>query len=179
MELIFSDPTYDRSPEEGQRLLTELKRAVGELEETAEFRKRDIGHGADWPVILVILGGIFLLGEKINKNLDAWLSIARKLTTFIKWAKDKFGLARIDDNAALLIAINDVAESEQFNSLEIFGSQVIPFTQFPHNPEVLSKTPDALYIISVITDQKVIVYGIKSKGNIEFKKSFSTEWYEF
>ncbi len=180
MELIFSDPTYDSSPDEGQESLNELKRAIGELDNKAEFIEVDIGHGADWPVLLVTLGSIFLLGEKINKNLDAWLSIASKLATFITWAKDKLSLARIDKNAALLIAINNVVESEKFSSLEIIGNQTIPFSQFPNNPTVLSKTPDALYIISIIIDNyKIVVYGIKSKGNIEFKKTFSTEWYEF
>lgn len=179
MELIFSDPTYDSSPDEGQKSLNKLKRAIGELDNKVEFLEVDIGHGADWPVLLVTLGSIFLLGEKINKNLDAWLSIASKLATFITWAKDKLRLARIDKNAALLIAINNVVESEKFSSLEIIGNQTIPFSQFPNNPTVLSKTPDALYVISVQTNNKIIVYGIKSKGNIEFKKSFSTEWYEF
>ena len=53
------------------------------------------------------LGGIFLLGEKIQKNLDAWIAVAQRVVKLFDWLKAKYGLARVDESGALAIAIND------------------------------------------------------------------------
>lgn len=115
MELIFSDPYYDSDAWEEGKYAIELTNQLSEFDENVEVIDTDIGQGADWPVVLAKIfsdvdwsilltaagagaGGFFLLGEKINKNIDAWIEIGGKFKKLIEKCKP----TRIDENGALL-----------------------------------------------------------------------------
>lgn len=189
MELIFADQFYDSAEWEEGKFAKKLAADLSEYDDTVKTVTTDIGHGADWPVVLVKIfnnvdwvsflipagGGFFLLGEKINKNLDAWVEIGKKFKRLI----EKFRPTRIDENAATLMALNDVMENAG-GAIEFGASlQIVEFTPVPWGKGKLDKRPDALYLIIMRTSNKVFVYGIKSKGNIEFKHEFGTEWLQF
>lgn len=191
MELIFNDPYYDSAEEwEEGKYAKELAVELSEFDETIIAVDTSIGLGADWPVVLVKIfnnvdwasfltiagpSGLFLLGDKINKNIDAWLEIGKKLKKLAK----KLQPTRIDENAATLMALNDILENTGKKIDFSVSLEIIEFKLVPPGKSKLDKRPDALYLITVRIPGKVFVYGIKSNGNIEFKHEFSTKWYEF
>src|SRR4030066_1329496 len=119
MELLFSDPYYGTKDWREGRYASELTSVLAEFDPSNKATDANIGHGADWPVVLVDIfnqidwssfltlagaSGLFLLGDKINKNIDAWIEIAKKLNKLI----DKLHPARIDENAATIIVLNEL-----------------------------------------------------------------------
>jgi hypothetical protein len=187
MQFIFSDPYYDTESWDDSQYLQELETVLAEYDKNLVLHHADIGHGADWPGVLVEIyssldwkvvtgtsvASVFLLGEKINKNLDAWLSIGQKVSSLIQ----KFKPARIDEEAAICWVINELSINEtSLKDLEI-RLQVVPFSSGPSKSKLkLEAQPDNLYIISARTSTKVYVYGLKSNSKLEFKKEFDTDW---
>ncbi|ABE55533.1 hypothetical protein Sden_2253 [Shewanella denitrificans OS217] len=191
MQLIFSDPYYDTKKWDEAVFSNEIKNSLIQvIDEDLNVHYSNIGHGADCPSILVelfnsidwkaiagtSLVGAFLLGEKINKNLDAWTAIGKKVNAIIK----KFNPARIDEKAALAWVINDLAEKGQVQGIIELNIQVVPFTSGPCKTKLqLESQPDNLYVISVKLKNNVFVYGLKSNTKLEFLKEFDTFWNEF
>ena len=189
MELIYPDAPYDSSEWEEGKYSKELLSHIVKIDPEASVTDTDIGHGADLPVVLVEIfksvdwsqlftiagvSGFFLMGKKINENIDAWIEIGKKFGKLI----EKIKPARVDEKAAVLLIINDL----QGHNLLIGSSisvQIVEFTPVEWGKGILGKRPDSLYIISVRTDNKTIIYGIKSNMKIEFKHDFSTEWIDF
>jgi hypothetical protein len=92
-------------------------------------REANIGAGADWPAVALeaiefikdreaVLAGIalFFSGKKINENLDAWLSIGKKLSSSLKGFH--FVLNR---SASVFLAIfrNSEASGGHLQSIEL------------------------------------------------------------
>jgi hypothetical protein len=96
IKIYIPDGSYDN--QNYQKGLSELEASLKfkkELESRLQLsvRDADIGSGASFPSFLIelqehsiILSGIglFFLGEKINNNIEAWLSIGRKIAIFVK-----------------------------------------------------------------------------------------------
>lgn len=190
MELIYSDPYYDKEEWEDGRFYSELIRNLSEFDADVKGDQIDIGHGADCPAILIKIfnevnwdsfliasgAGIFFLGEKIHKNLEAWLCIFEKIRKVI----EKFHPSRIDENVAVLMAIKDFVKNGGHISELILSLQIIEFSPLKGcDLDKLCHRPDALYLITIKTSEKALVYGIKSNGRIEFSHSFETQWYNF
>ena len=190
MELIFSDPYYDTDAWEEGKYCAELAGTLAEFDEGVVAAETDIGHGADLPAVLVKIftsvdwssfltvaapGGLFLLGERINKNLDAWIEIARKFKRLL----EKFQPTRIDENGALLLVLQEIFELK-VDVQDISASvQVVEFTPVPWGKGTLDKRPDALYLVTTRIPGKVYVTGVKSNARIEFRHEYSTEWLDF
>ncbi len=189
MELIFSDALYDTADWEEGKYSKELFSHIVQIDPEASVTDTNIGHGADWPVVLVELfkgvdwsqvftvagvGGVFLLGKQINENIDAWIEIGKKIRKLI----EKMKPARVDEYAAILLVINDLKKMNLQNGASI-SVQVVPFTPVEWGEGILGKRPDSLYIISVRLEDRLIVYGMKSNMKIEFKHEFNTEWINF
>ena len=190
MELIFPDVLYGSPEWEEGKYSKELTSQLVYFDSGVSVTDTDIGHGADWPVVLVEIfknidwssflsvsgiGGLFLMGEKINRNLDAWTEVGKKLTQLIKKIKP----ARVDEYGAAVLIINDFLKTNrQAKELNI-SIQIIEFTPVSWGKGILGKRPDALYIITVKTDNKSIIYGMKSNMKIEFMHELSNEWIEF
>ena len=190
MEIIFNDPYYD-SENEGKDFTLELKARLAPFDSEAGIFGTDIGHGADAPAYLVQLftsvdwstlltasgvgvGATFFLGKKINENIDAWLEIAGKVKKII----DTLSPSRIDEHAATLIALKELEGTiESMAEISIY-LQLIEYSPVPWGKYKLDKRPDALYIVTVKSNRKAYIYGIKSNSNIVFSHEFGLEWYE-
>lgn len=114
------------------------------------------------------------MGKQINENIDAWIEIGKKLGKLI----EKIKPARVDEHAAVLLVINDLQRNNQLTDVSI-SVQIVEFTPVTWGQGILGKRPDALYIVTVKTENKTIIYGMKSNMNIEFMHELSTEWIEF
>ena len=82
MQLIFTNVSSNN----------ELQKKLEAYDSPSAIADVELGHGADFPGILVelfnnvdwklITGGtavgLFFLGDKINKNIDAWLEVFKK-----------------------------------------------------------------------------------------------------
>jgi hypothetical protein len=189
MQLLFSDRYYDSAEWEEGKFLREIASELATLDPRVEAYPAQIGHGADFPSVLVELfreldwstlltvagaGGLFLAGERINKSIEGWLGVAEKVQTLIR----KFKPIRIDESAAVLIVLNDLGP-EAARGLITLTVQIEPFDLTPWNEQRLSKRPDALYIITARAADTFHVYGLKSNGRVVFKHEFAVHWYEF
>jgi hypothetical protein len=190
MELIYSDPYYDQEVWEEGRFYRELIHNLLEFDADVQGYEINIGHGADWPAVLIKIFnevnwdsfliasgvGVFFLGDKINKNLEAWLCIREKIQKVIV----KLRPSRIDENFAALMAINDFIKNGGNSSELSLTLQIIEFSPLSGSNEgKLCYRPDALYLITIKTAGKALVYGIKSNGKLEFKYYFETNWHDF
>lgn len=192
MEIIFADPYYDSGNWVEGKYATELTKSLSEFDTNIQATNDNIGHGADWPVVSVEIfknldwasfltivgigtGGLFLLGDKINKNIDVWIDISKKFKKLI----GIFHPARIDENGAAIIVMNDLLETH-YDPLKItLFVQIVEFTPVPWGKSKLCRRPDALYLITARVPDAAFIYGIKSNTNIEFKHELRTAWHEF
>lgn len=189
MEIIYPDLYYDTKDWEDGKFRQDLMIELIKIDKDVEAKDVDIGMGADFPSVLVeifkkidwryLLGtgiaGVFFLGEKINKNIDAWKEIIGKFKLAIK----NFHPTRIDEKGALLLVLDDLAVfSEKAKEIDI-SIQIIPFTPALKGKVTLDKQPDVLYIVTVKVPFKVYVVGIKSNTKIVFRNEYSTEWIDF
>lgn len=184
MQLIFSDPYYDSEGWREDKFLNELTAELSSIDPSVRAFHAQLGRAADWPVVLVELfrdldwsilltaagaGGFFMSGDKVNKSIDGWISVARKLRSVITRLKP----VRIDERAAVLQVLTDI-DDELARNLTSLTVRVEEFTPTPWNEHELSKRPDALYIVTTRTESTLHVYGITSSGKVEFKHRFDT-----
>ncbi len=191
MELIFGDKYYDNTDNyEETSFALELKSELLKWDVDVKVIEGDIGHGADWPVVLAeifnsvdwttilkttSIPAVFFLGKKINENLEAWLSIGKKLKQVIIKLKP----VRIDEQAALLIVLEDLLTSKNnINKLEII-LKIHSYDIDVSLSSSLLKRPDSLYIFNIETEDNFFVYGIKSDSHISFKHEYGKNWYDF
>lgn len=178
MEIIIVDPTYDHEESERPKFLADLENDLTELTSEIQMVERDIGFGADWPAVLAILSGIFLLGKPINENIDAWFSLAQKFKKVISKIKARSWQYRVDETGALLLALEEIANTEKGNikSIKKIDLERIELSRFPlKDPAHLDQHPNSLYIQSFIVNGNTLyIIGIKSKGSIEFIHAYDT-----
>jgi len=185
MELIFTDPHYDdyHNGSSG-RLVSKLKGALAEFDQNVGVIEADIGRGADWPVALVELFqsmdwptaastvgpiSLYFLGERIKKNGEAWLEMARALKRLLR----KHHPSRIDEKAALLIVIEQLAEQSVDITKAEISVQVITQVTLPHGKRTLDRRPEAVYILTVGLDGESYLFAVESNGCVALSKHFS------
>ena len=181
MELIFADPYYDSEEYESGRYVAELKEALTEFDSNVEVFEADIGRGADWPVALVTLFqsidwptvvasvgpiSVYFLGERIKKNGEAWLEMARGLKRLLSKCRP----TRIDEKAALLIVIDELFELEVNLKQAEISIQVITLVTISHGTRSLDRRPEAVYVITVGLVGESYLYAVESNGNVALSK---------
>jgi hypothetical protein len=183
MQLLIPDPTYDHPERSKEEFLIELRTELKGLSSEFNLIDADAGHGADWPVVLAILGGLFFLAKPINENINAWLALAKKLGGMVERVRKKWGAARLDERGCILLALNRLMETHKgpIRSLELMGTVQALFQVFPwKDPKRLDHHPDALYVIGFrVNDERIHILGVKSKGTVEFEKDFSINYMDF
>lgn len=184
MDLIFSDPYYDSGEYQPGRFARELSSELAETDPHVKVVETDIGRGADWPVALVTLFQsidwptvasaaapitVYFLGERIKKNGEAWLEMARALKRLLRRRRP----ARIDEKAALLIVLEELTEQGVTLTDATISLQVIEHVAFPRGKGILDKRPDAVYLIGVALTGESYVYAVEAEGNVAWKKRFA------
>jgi len=106
MEFIVADPTYDAEGDY-QEFVAGLRKLASSVAPEFEVRDTDIGRGADWPAVLLGWSpvALFFLGRKIEENLDAWLSLAKRFAEFLRSIRERLWSHRMDGIGAALVAI--------------------------------------------------------------------------
>jgi hypothetical protein len=184
MELIVHDPTYSGEGGDNAKFIEELKKELTIVSNDFQIKEIDIGRGANWPVVLITFSGIFLLGKKINENLEAWISLGKKLTKLLENIKRKFGQYRIDAEGASLMAMERIffLTKGAVSSIEKISENVVLVSPLARkDSRGLSAKPDALYLqIYKVNRDEYYIFGIKSKGTIEIEYKIDSEnWLGF
>jgi len=143
-----------------------------------EVSEADIGCGADWWFIALIIGGIFFSGKKIEENIEAWVKIGKRIKNILEIKKDTDVF--IDEEAAISLAIesilNKATEVESIellhsNSLSEFGLDEI--YEDGRRKDQLITTPYNFYtLVFKVNGFDKYVYCIKSNGEIRYKDIF-------
>ena len=175
MELIISLPDETELINNDQigELPNEL---IDELREFGDphFKSLNIGPGADWIVVLVIFSSLFFLGEKIEKNLSAWLKLGKKLKSLFKKYPKKWIF--IDERGASALCLIDIEESErEIKSIEETRSNEIRLldihaSTLVYKEEYVKMNPYSVYNKTfLVNDSKYYFYVIMSNGKIKSK----------
>ena len=184
MELIFADPYYDSEEEELGRFAEELQEILQDFDQNVEVIDADIGRGADWPVALVEIFysidwprvastvgpiSIYFLGDRIKKNGEAWFEMARGLKRLLSQHRP----TRIDEKAALLIVIEELAgQGVALEQAEI-SVQVITQVTIPHGKRILDRRPEAIYVVTVGLVGESYLFTVEANGNVALSKHFA------
>ena len=185
MQLLIPDRTYSDFEGEPEEWFAELRSVLDSYEEPYSTEHADIGPGADLPMVLAIfsgLGTIFMLGEKIEKNIDAWMSIARRFVAFVTRLRQRFGSTRIDADGAGLLALTEIISTYgPIRSISKVAEVTVSITPFSgRDPTRLDCRYDALYIQTFEVDgEHTYVCGIKSSGGVEFIHRYGAHFFNF
>jgi len=177
MELLISEDTKN------------IKKLVSILE-SEDYRIKqkdevDIGAGADWVFIpyVIAAGAFFFSGKKIEENIQAWISMGKKIRKLFK--KKKKASIFIDKDAAIALAISLINKKEKIESLEItFDKELGHFdlnkVYKDGRQNTLSAKPYNYYVLIFnINDISTYIFCIKSDGTIQFKDVFFGEEYDY
>ena len=150
---------------------TQLENELKDISSSIEIKSENIGAGADWIVVIVSIAGIFFLGEKINKNLEAWISLSKRFISLLKQTKASF----IDSSGAKLIAIEKILKNEKYiDSIEEVAFTEInlqdltrSFTDGRKPTELRSKPLCYYSMIFRVNGFAYYMLGIKSNGEVK------------
>lgn len=184
MEILLSIENYeekagndclDFSESEKER----IKKEVG-FDHVSKVDYVNIGPGADWIVILLILNiglQIIKVGAEINDGIDGWIEIGKKLRKLFCRKK----IVSIDMDGATALAIELIAEKEKIIKLEKLQENTVNLVDVSGMIPVnrgLSKKPHNYFIQAYrVNDEDVYVVGIKSTGEAEIIKHFGFDPY--
>ncbi len=146
-----------------------------------EISEKNIGPGADVMTILVVMltvTNVFLIGDKIDKGIDGWLKLASRIKKL--FTDDE--LTSTDIEAASLLAIQLISETENISSIEKTSEQEIALVDFSashlfgdgRTKDDLVSKPYSYYIFSfLVNNDKYYIIGVKSHGETNLIKCFS------
>jgi len=172
MKVLLPDPTYDHEDKDPpEQFLADMQRQANALSPEHKTERRDLGHGASWPMFIIAFAAVFVSGKRINENIEAWIDIAKKFRKFFKWIDSRCVSQWVDEEASVLLALEAVAEEhpDRVKSIELM------FSSFVSNAEVSladGNSPDfqpvGVYIhayrVNQLTTYTVVV---QSTGEIE------------
>jgi hypothetical protein len=188
LEILFSDPYYDTPEWDAERFRHEIASEVISEDPSARVVLTDVGLAADSPSVLVeLFSGIdwkallapaaitlFFMGDRIEKNVDAWIKLAKRVQDILKRRPP----TRVDERAAVLLAISGIEERELVSGFQA-SVQIVVLTPGPGVKGRLDSRPDALYCVTIHAEDAVWVLVIKSSGHILFKLRQSRSWLDF
>jgi hypothetical protein len=156
------------------KLINKIKKNFGEYEIKTD--DADIGNGADlWITIVGIVGVVFLQGGKINKNLDAWLEIGKKINKlFKKKNKPMF----IDKEAAISLALNKIDKKTKISDIDLIQeSELIDKVRITKDFDINFNPYNYYLFVFKVNYDEHFIFCIKSNGQIRLVDYFEgTEW---
>ncbi|MDI6773416.1 MAG: hypothetical protein QME77_12650, partial [bacterium] len=170
IQILVNDRPYDGddlSPEEATSLVAQEFRVDG-----WEFSiDRDaVPEAADWPVFVVTLGGLFILGKPIRDNLDAWKDLAKRFGALVRRLRARLGPVRLDDEGCRLLAFESVYEAfgESASTIEELGVLAVRAREYStRDATSLTHHPDTVSAHAFRVNDEILVLAIvKSSGSV-------------
>jgi len=174
MELIISLPGESELVDNDQlgELPGDFVEEMSELGEKPTFKSINIGPGADWIAVLVVFSGLFFLGEKIEKNLSAWLKLGNKLRKLFDKHPKKWVF--VDEHGATALCLEDLLENEkQLTKVDQILSNEIKLldihdSSLRYSYDYVRMNPYSVYNKAFqINDTKIYIYVVLSSGKIK------------
>ena len=161
---------YDLSQIESKEfddVIDELKQTDNEV----NISSINLGKGADWVLILAILGSItsvIALGDKLEKGIEGWIKIGKRLTNLFK----KSDRVYVDEDGAKILAITYISEKYNIKNITLLDNHTTFLADFSswfnqRNPEDFTSKPFNIYNFTFdINNERTISLCIKSNGEI-------------
>jgi hypothetical protein len=96
----------------------DIKADLKNIDSGFKLKEVNLGTGADWVLIMAILNSIttiFLLGEKVEKGIDGWVKIGKRIKSLFS----KTDAIYLDKAAAQLLALQYLAEKHKLKSVSL------------------------------------------------------------
>jgi len=151
--------------------LDDIKSDLKTIDKDFQIEEINIGKGSDWIAVLVIINtiaGVFLLGDRIDKGIDGWINIGRRIKSLFKNSDNVY----LDLDAAKLYAIQYLADKSTLTSIKILDESSIELENLsgmlPDRDESdFTAKPWNIYILKIIlNDRIIIILSVRSDGKI-------------
>ena len=148
-------------------VIDELK----QIDNKVNISSINLGKGADWFLIVAILGSItsvIALGDKLEKGIEGWAKIGKRLTKLFK----KSDRAYVDEDGAKILAITHISEKYNIKSITLLDSHTTFLVDFSswfkqRNPEDFTSKPFNMHNFTFdVNNERTISLCIKSNGEI-------------
>lgn len=170
MEIIVIDSSYVNDELSENEFRDSVETLINEFSTEYKSSDADIGRGADWPAFVFEFLGLFFLGEKIEKNLNSWINLAKRFHAFVQNFTKELSTILIDAKGAELLAINHIAKENRIDKLEKISESVtrIGESQWLGDSKLI-RFPFSIFSFSFrVNDEWVYIIGINSNCNEEF-----------
>lgn len=191
MEIIFipkntSDDLMNYPVDEiNSTFLKGIKSDLENIDSNYELKEVNLGTGADWVLIMAILNGIttiFLLGEKIDKGIEGWIKIGKRIKSLFL----KTDTIYLDKDAAKLIALQYLAEKYDLLSFSLekeSAEEIINLSTIlrDRKPEDFISKPYSIYFLTFkINDHINTMLSVRSDGEIKELYCYDNDfWHPF
>ena len=115
------------------------------------------------------------MGERIERNLEAWLRLASRFREFVAKLKP----IRIDEYGAALLVLDDLRDKKLLGASIRVAIQIVVAQPGRTQRSRLEKRPDAVYVVTVETGGFIFIVGLKSTGKRVFEYEQGTSSIEF
>lgn len=148
-----------------------IKSELNLIDNDFQIEEINIGKGADWIAILVLINtitGAFLLGDRIDKGIEGWINIGKRIKSIFK----KSDNAYMDVDVAKIYAIHHLEKNSTLTSVEMINESLIELDNlsgmFPNRDESdFTAKPFGIYILTmIVNDKNKIVLSVRSDGKI-------------
>jgi len=185
IEVAFGDPTYhndfEGQAEEFEAVLADLSESFSDYE--VSVIEGNLGHGADWPTIIAVIGGIAFMGKPIKENLEAWRDLIFRFMRWLTGNREVRGPYRCNERAAVLIALSEFSRGDvnRLNCVEnITISTLRGRTPVVNAQCDLEDAPEQVYVITIHAASASEVIVVKSTGQITHRYVLpTTDWEGF
>lgn len=182
MEFLVPDHSEDTGPEHARKLKDELSRLVRELDPEANVVETALERGAGFPYLLVLLGSLLLLGDRVDKAIDGWIGVGRKFKALLAWIKEKFKAVMLDADGAILLALCDAIEQFQpgCGSIVLRTHSFVPVGGGQASGRgQLDRAPVGIHLIVIETSSMLIIYGITTSATVLFRQAMPADRYHY
>ena len=157
--------------------LEEIKSELKKIDENFSIKEINIGEGADWIMILAILNGIttvFLLGDKIDKGIDGWVKIGKRINVILS----KSDRVYLDKESASFIVVDYLSEKYQISSLKLLMESQVPIKDLSgmlldRTSSDFIATPYSIYFMTFEINEHILLsLSIRSDGLVAEHHNF-------
>lgn len=148
-----------------------IKKELVLIDQNYDFKEVNLGKGTDWIAILVVINtisNVFMLGDKIDKGLDGWIRIGKRIKSLFSKSETVY----LDIHSAKLYALQHIAENYSLKSITIENEISIELDNLSgmladrKETDFIAK-PWAIYIITlIINDKNKVILSVRSDGQI-------------